>query len=101
MRQPLLGVALLERARTDAQADRDLSWRRRVLHQRITHAVGKGAELNRRIGGNVARRLWPSGGFGRLRRTAADGEKSGNRADRDRAHKAVPGARLGQISTHW
>ena len=46
MRKTLLIVTLLQRARTDAEADRHLTGRRRIMHDGIAHAVRQGAEAD-------------------------------------------------------
>ena len=46
MGQPLLRIALLQRARADAQAERRLTGRGLVVHDRIAHAVGERTEAD-------------------------------------------------------
>ena len=73
--QTLLVVALHQRAGVDAQAERGLTRRRRIVQQGVAHAVGQQAVTDGRVGGNVAGGLGPGGG----RRDLTGGGRSGRR----------------------
>ena len=73
--EPALVVRFLERAGVDPEPQRGLARRRRIVADRVAHAVGQGAEAHVRIGGDVALRLRPGLGGDRRLRVALEGER--------------------------